>query len=182
MWILHFNRRFALPITSILPHFWTLPALLITPPKSHLVAPFCSPSLHQLTFTNLSWSCLCPLLFLPASKSIFCPAIFIAKCIGSYRKSMLLLPSSDLRLLMSFGRTRTLYIWKAPAALEKFSTNKTIKTRDPSSVWRKHSSLCEPALHQEQLLPSSPKRKSLSLCVKCASSCTLNKFGLWSFI
>lgn len=72
----------------------------------------------------------------------------------------------------------TLYIWKAPAALERFSTYKTIKIRDPSSVWRKHSSLREPALHREQLLHSSPKRKSLSLCVKCVSSCTLNNFGL----
>ena len=31
MWILHFNRRFALPITSVLPHFSALLALFSHP-------------------------------------------------------------------------------------------------------------------------------------------------------
>jgi len=78
---------------------------------------------------------------------------------------MLLLPSSDLCLLMRFGGTGILYICKAPAALERFSTNKTIKTGDLSSIWRKHSSLCEQALYWERLLHSSSKRKLPSLCV-----------------
>lgn len=115
MWILHFNGRFALPITSIPPCFWTLSDLFSHPRRVTL----CHPSANPLciSWPLLTWSCLCPLFFLPASKSIFCLAVFTVKCIDSYRKSMLLLPSSDLCLLMRFGGMGTSYIWKAPAAL-----------------------------------------------------------------